>query len=116
MSGKDRRSLLSALEDHFLSNGYDATNKNLALRILFSRMERMPNEMLLETIRALSEIGAPDMTTLVPGSSTPMDSLHQVLGLLGEGRPASNPFKDTGMLLEALEHVANHFRHKGESG
>jgi len=27
-------------------------------------------------------------------------------------RTASNPFKDTGMLLEAIEHVSAHFRDK----
>ena len=59
---KDRRSLLGALKEHFLLNRYVAAsqaekNRNLALQILFNRMERMSDKMLLKTVRVLSEIG-----------------------------------------------------------
>jgi hypothetical protein len=92
-------------------------NKNLALRILLKRMERIPEIMRLEIIKKLDEIG-----TQVPAGRTPMDrpgsdpvkeagmlleALKQSVGLppsLGD-RPASNPVKETGELLEAVEHV-----------
>jgi hypothetical protein len=59
---KDRRSLLGALKEQFLLNRYAAAsqaekNRNLALQILFNRMERMSDKMLLKTVRVLSEIG-----------------------------------------------------------
>ena len=53
---KDRRSLLRALKEQFLLNRLVAAsqaekNRNLALQILFNRMERMSDKMLLETVR-----------------------------------------------------------------
>jgi hypothetical protein len=118
-----RNSLLAGLKEQLLK-GYVSTsqaenNRNQALRILSNRMARMPDDMLLNTIRELSEIGALDMTaateTLVPGGRTPLDSIQQEFGRLRGGsqpRPTSNPFKDAGDLLEALEHIARYFRDK----
>jgi hypothetical protein len=125
---KDRRPLLNALKEHFLLNrlvtaSQAENNRNLALRILFDRMERMSDSMLLKTFKVLSEAGAPDLTavtgTPVPRGRTPMVSIQQAFGLPGGGsqpslgdRSTSNPVKDTGLLLEAIEHVARHFRGK----
>jgi hypothetical protein len=95
-------------------------NKNLALRILFKRMERMPENMRLEIIKKLSEIG-----TQVPAGRTPMDrpgsnpvqeagmlleAIKQSVGLPGGG--SSNPVKEIGELLEALEHIGRYFKEK----
>jgi hypothetical protein len=53
---KDRGPLLGALKEQFLLNRLVAAsqaekNRNLALQILFNRMERMSDKMLLETVR-----------------------------------------------------------------
>ena len=99
------------------------SNKNLALRILFKRMERMPENMRLEIIKKLGEIG-----TQVPAGRIPMDRpasdpvkeagmLLEAIGLppsLGD-RPASNPVKQIGELLEALEHIARYFKERHAS-
>jgi hypothetical protein len=74
--------------------------------------------MLLKTIKVLSEMGALDLTALtgtpVPGGPTPMVSIQQVVELPRVGsQPASNPIKDTGMLLEAYEHLTAYLRGKG---
>ena len=68
-SDKDRRSLLCALKEQFLLNRLVAASqaentRNLGLQILFTRMERMSDKMLLRTLRVLSEIGARDLTAV----------------------------------------------------
>jgi hypothetical protein len=125
----DRRSLLNGLKEQFLSNRDVATskaenNRNQALRILFNRMDRMSDNGLLKTIKDLSEIGALDLTALtgirVLEGRPPKVSIQQAFGLsergsqpsLGE-RPASNPVKETGDLLEALELIKWHMESKG---
>jgi hypothetical protein len=119
---KDRRALVGALKEQFLINRLVAatqaeTNRNLGLQLLFNRMEHMSDKMLLKTIKVLSEMGALDLTALtgttVPGGRTPMVSIQQVVGPPGGGsQPASNPVKDTGMLLEAYEHFTSYLRGK----
>jgi hypothetical protein len=75
-------------------------------------MEHMSDKVLLKTIRKLGKSGALDLAIItgkpIPGKPSPVVSIQQVLGL--PGGPVSNPVKDTGMLLEAIEHVAGHFR------
>src|SRR6516164_6894558 len=114
---KDRKSLLNAVKEHFLLNRLVAASqaentRTLGLQILFNRMEHMPNKMLLKAVGKLGKSGALDLATItgkpIPGKPSPVVSLQQVLGL--PGGPVSNPVKDTGMLLEAIEHVAGHFR------
>jgi hypothetical protein len=119
-------SSFGALKEEFLLNRYVAAsqaenNRNRVLRILFSRIERMSDNMLFKT-RELSEIGALDMAAItgVPmpgGNRTSTISIQQAFGLPGGGsqptlgdRPASNPFKDGFLLLEALGHVQRYFR------
>jgi hypothetical protein len=125
---KDRRSLLGALKEQFLLNRLVAASqaentRNLGLQILFNRMEHMSDKLLLKTIRMLSEIGALDLTALtgtpVPGGRSFMVSIQQAFRLpevgsqpsLGD-RPASNPLKDAGMVLEAMEHITRHLQDK----
>jgi hypothetical protein len=95
---KDRRSLLSALKEQFLLNRFLAasqaeSNRNLALRILFNRMEHMSDNMLLKTIKELSEIGALDMSVVMgvqmSGNRSSTVSIQQAFGLPGGGsRPS----------------------------
>jgi len=86
-------------------------------------MEYMSDKVLLKAIRKLGKSGALDLATItggpIPRKPSPVVSLQQVFGLPGGGsqsslllgdRTSSNPVKDTGMLLEAIEHVAGHFR------
>ena len=89
---KDRRALVRALKEQFLINRLVAasqaeTNRNLALQILFNRMEHMSDKMLVKTIRVLGEIGALDLTALtgtpVPGGRSPMVSIQQAFRLPG---------------------------------
>jgi hypothetical protein len=92
---KDRGSLLSALREQFLLNRLVAASqaentRNLGLQILFSRMERMSDKMLLRTLRVLSEIGARDLmaVTGVPVSGgRPPHILHSAFW----GLPAFMP-------------------------
>ena len=83
----------------------------------------MSDKMRLKTLRELDKSGALDLATIteksIPRKPSPVVSLQQVFGLPGGGsqsslllgdRPVSNPVKDMGMLLEAIEHVAEHFR------
>jgi hypothetical protein len=95
---KDRRSLLSALKEQFLLNRFLAAsqaenNRNLALRILFNRMEQMSDAMLVKTIKELSEIGALDMSVVmgvqVPGNRSSTVSIQQAFGLPGGGSQPS---------------------------
>ena len=122
---KDRRYLLGALKEQFLLNRYVAAsqaekNRNLALQILFNRMERMSDKMLLKTIMVLSEIGARELTTVtgvpVSGGRTPMFSI-QIPG--GGSQPSSgnrstsNLVKHVAMLMEPCgQIVAAHLRGK----
>ena len=73
---KDRRPVLNAMRDQFRLNRMDASSqaendRDLALQILSIRMESMSDNMLLRTIRELSEIGALELAavagTPVPG-------------------------------------------------
>jgi hypothetical protein len=113
----DKDSLLSRVKDELLLHRHDATSeseskRNLALRILFNQMERMPDAMVPKAIGRLGEIGALEVTaateTLVPEHQTLMDAIQEALGHFRRGsQPSSgtsNPVKDTGLLLEAIEH------------
>ena len=125
---KDRKPLLNAVKEQFLLTRLVAASqaentRNLGLQILFNRMENMSDKTLLKTIRKLGKSGALDLATIteksIPRKPSPVVSLQQVFGLPGGAsqasllsgdRPVSNPVKETGMLLEAIEHVAEHFR------
>jgi hypothetical protein len=125
---KDRRPLLNAVKEQFLLNRLVAASqaentRNLGLQILRNRMDHMSDSMLLKTLKVLNEAGALDLTAIMgvqmPGGRPPMVSIQQAFRLPGGGslpslgdRPASNPVKDTGMLLEAIEHAAAFFREK----
>jgi hypothetical protein len=117
---KDRRSLVGALKEQlarYAAASQAENNRNIGLRILFNQMAHMPDDMLLETFKKLSEIGL-DMAALTGVPMPATISIKQALGLpaggpqssLG-GRTALNP-KDTGLLLEAIEHAAHFFRDK----
>src|SRR5262249_44243457 len=117
--------LLNTVKEQFILNRLVAASqaentRNLGLQILFNRMEYMSDKMLLKTIRKLDKGGALDLATItggpIPRKPSPIVSIHQ-FGLPGVGsqsllgdRTSSNPVKDTGMLLEAIEHVAGHYR------
>jgi hypothetical protein len=122
-------SLFGALKEEFLLNRYvsgsQAANiKNRGLQILFNRMERMSDNMLLKTIKELSEIGALDMAAItgipMPGENRiSTSSIQQAFELPGERlrsllgpHATSNPVKQTGEVLEALEHIERHFKER----
>jgi hypothetical protein len=111
-----------ALKEEFFLHKYiarlQAENiKNRWLQILLNRMGRMSDTMLLETIRELSGSGALEMAAII-GISLPGENLISTISIQqpGEGlqsslghRATSNPFKETGELLEALEHIGRYF-------
>ena len=122
---KDRRGLLGALKEQFLLNRLVAAsqaekNRNLALQILFNRMERMSDKMLLKTIMVLSEIGARELTTVtgipVSGGRTPMFSIQipggGSQGSLGD-RSTSNLVKRTAILPLLRDKAPHHIEQKG---
>jgi hypothetical protein len=115
-------SSFGALKEEFLLNRYiaglqAATIKNRGLQILFNRMERMPDNMLLKTIalEMAAIIGIP-----MPGENRISTiSIQQAFGLPGEGlqsslghRATSNPVKKIGELLESMEHIERYFRER----
>jgi hypothetical protein len=120
-------SSFGALKEKFLFHRYitglQAEDiKNRWLQILLNRMGRMSDTTQLKTIRELSESGALEMAAII-GIPMPREnlistiSISQALGVPGEGlqsslgdRATSNPFKETGELLEAIEHVQRYFR------
>jgi len=130
---KDRKPLIDALKEQFLLTRYNAANQSekvrqLGFELLFERMQHMSDNMLLRTLRELSEMGVIDLqsiTGIATGArGAPLVNMQQIFGHGGIGtrddlrfgsssNTESNPIKDTGLLLEALEHVANHFRDKG---
>ena len=118
-------SSFGALKEEFLLHKYiaglQAENiKNRWLQILFNRMGRMSDNMLLKTIRELSESGALEMAAIIgipmPGENLISSISIPQFGLPGEGlqsslghRATSNPVKEIGELLEAIEHVERYF-------
>jgi hypothetical protein len=120
-------SSFGALKEDFLFHRYitglHAENiKNRWLQILLNRMGRMSDTPLLKTIRELSESGALEMAAIIgipmPGENLISTiSIPQAFGVPGEGlqsslgdRATCNPVKETGELLEAIEHIERHFR------
>lgn len=126
---KDRRALLNAVKEQFLLNrlvsASQAENtRGLGLQILRNRMEHMSDNMLVKTIKQLSKMGETDLAAIaggpIPGRSSPMVSIQQAFGLPGgsapvslEGLGTSNPVKDVGMILEAVEQASAYLRAKG---
>jgi hypothetical protein len=117
---KDRSVLIKALRDRFLIARYDSAalvekNRLAASEILIGRMPKMSDNMLIKTIETLSQVGAVDMTSITGSGKSPLNAVQQNLGIPSQGGRVSikgNPVKDTGQLLEALEHIAAHFREK----
>jgi hypothetical protein len=125
---QDRKQLVNALKDQFLLSRYNNATQSeksryLGLSILFERMHKMSDNMLLKTIRELAEMGVIDLQSItgpIGGKSGSLVNINQAFGLGGGLRdplklgPSSNtetnPIKDTGNLLEALEHIASHFK------
>jgi hypothetical protein len=119
---RDRSVLIKALREQFLTLRYDAAglverDRLAALEILFERMPDMSDSMLLKTVQVLSDIGAVDMTPIIgPSKTTPPFIFQQNMGGYGQSAAGisseNNPVKNTGHLLEALEHLSNYFRGK----
>jgi hypothetical protein len=115
-------SSFGALKEEFLLNRYivglQAENiKHRWLQILFNRMERMSDEMLLKTIRELSESGALEMAAIIGipmpgGNRISTISIQQAFGRPGEGPQSSSghPIKKIGDMLEAFEHIESYFK------
>jgi hypothetical protein len=118
-------SSFGALKEEFLLNRYiaalQAENiKNRGLQILFNRMERMSDNILLKTVRELSKSGALEMAAIIGipkpgGDRISTNSIQQAFGLSGEGlqsscRATSNPVKRLGDVLEAIEHLQRYFK------
>jgi hypothetical protein len=102
-------SSFGALREKFLLSKYiaglQAENiKTRGLQILFNRMERMSDNMLLKTIRELSESGALEMAPMPGGNRISTVSIQEAFRL----PPTS--VKKIVELLEAIEHVERYFR------
>jgi len=138
---QDRRALVSALRDQFLMNRLVASSKVEAIRdhslnVLFGRVDKMSDPMLMRLVEKLSSMGALDLETFMGGGGgggpggggpmgnrsgpPPMVSIQQAFGLPPNALPSSleasgstNPVKETGMLIEAVEHAARYLRDKG---
>lgn len=116
---KDRSVLIKALRDQFLMTRFSAaveTEKSrvLALEVLSNRMASMSDGMLFRAIELLAQIGVEDLTIMTKGAPGSI-ALQQNNISMNEGAGISqtgNPLKETGELLEALEHIARHFRGK----
>ena len=121
---RDRSVFIKALKEQFLIKRLDASglvekNRLAALEVLINRLDGMSDSVLLRTIETLSKIGAVDMEAITGSGrvSHPLIAVQQNSGLLSQGGRVNiegNPVKDTGQLLESLEHLANYFRGKTE--
>jgi hypothetical protein len=116
-ANKDRSVLIKALREQFLitrqNSAVEMEKARLkALEVLVDRMDKMSEPMLLKTIASLSDIGGLDLTLLTKNNNVgPMINLQQNVGISMESKNLEgNPIKNTGELLESLEHIANHFR------
>jgi hypothetical protein len=117
-----RSSLLNALKEKLLkahvSTAPAENNRIQAVRILSNQMARMPDDMLLKTIREVSKVAALDMTaeTDALAAEGPMAAIQKIFCLLRESSqppledsPASL-YKEGFLLLEAIEHVERYFK------
>jgi hypothetical protein len=121
---RDRSVFIKAVRDQFLMTRYHSSVKVedtrlRALDILISRMDTMSDNMLMRLVENLSGAGARDLELIIGGSSAkagPLFALQQnISSSIGQSdrmSPGSNPVKDTGELLESLEHIAAYFREK----
>ena len=125
---KDRSALVGALRDQFLLNRLVASSKVEAIRdhslnVLFGRVDKMSDSMLIKIIEVLSEGGGPDLAAIMGvqmrGEGTPIVSIQQAFGLPGGGsqsslggRTASNPVQDPEDLVEAVERARAYLRGK----
>jgi len=113
---KDRTVLIKAFRDQFLAMRSNAAveiekGRLKAIEVLIDRMPRMTDMQLLKTIQSLSEITAVDLIAATKTGPGPLVNVQQNLGIsMTQG--GSNPVRQTGELLEAIEHIANHFRNK----
>jgi hypothetical protein len=113
---KDRAILIKAMRDQFVLTRNNAAlevekNRLLALDILVTRMAKMSDNMLIRVIEMLSSIGAVDLEAITNGPSPLVTMQQNNLGI-ALGKDGSNPVRDTGELLECLEHLGTHFRNK----
>ena len=104
--------------NRYVSGSQTENIKNRGLQILFNRMERMSDNMLLKTIRELSGSRALEMAAII-GIPLPGENLISTISIRqpGEGlqsslghHATSNPVKKIGELLEAMEHIQRHFK------
>jgi hypothetical protein len=125
---KDRSALVGALRDQFLLNRLVASSKVEAIRdhslnVLFGRVDKMSDSMLIKIIEVLSEGGGPDLAAIMgvqmPGKPPPIVSIQQAFGFAGGGsqsslggRTVSNPVQDPGDLVEAVERARAYLRGK----
>jgi len=125
---KDRSALVGALRDQFLLNRLVASSKVEAIRdhslnVLSGRVDKMSDNMLVKTVKVLSEAGEPDLTAIMgvqrPRERTPIVTIQQAFGFPGAGsqsslggRTASNPIQDPGDLVEAVKHARAYLRGK----
>jgi len=125
---KDRSALVGALRDQFLLNRLVASSKVEAIRdhslnVLFGRVDKMSDSMLIKIIEVLSEGGGPDLAAIMgvqmPGKPPPIVSIQQAFGFAGGGsqssfggRTVSNPIQDPGDLVEAVERARAYLRGK----
>lgn len=115
---KDRSVLIKALRDQFLLTRFNAaveTEKSriLAMEVLSNRIPSMSDGALFRAIELLAQIGIEDLTLMTKGAPGSLIALQQNISMNEGGiSQTGNPLKETGELLEALEHIARHFRGK----
>ncbi len=123
----NRQELLNVLRDQFLINRHGAAARaedarTLAIEVLFNRIPHMSENMLVRVIDTLAQAGAIDMQAIMGAlpDRGPMPSLtqqfataggQQLAGNLG-GNAENNPVRQTGQVLEAIEHISNYLKTK----
>ena len=123
----NRQSLVEGLRDQFLANRHLAASKVEEARvhatgILITRMESMSDSMLLRTIETLAKTSDKDLEALfgLGNKGAPMFSFVQNNGApqqpalpVGDGGTSgTNPVRQTGQVLEAIEHLSKFFANR----
>jgi hypothetical protein len=109
--------------NRFVASSKVEAIRDHSLNVLFGRLDKMSDSMLVKTVKVLSEGGEADLTAIMGvqmrGKSSPTVSIQQAFGFSGGGsqsslggRTVSNPVQDTGYLQEAVERARAYLRGK----
>jgi hypothetical protein len=128
----DRQELVNVLRDQFLLKRHETAARSeearySAIEMLIAKMPDMSENMLLRVIDTLAKVGEIDVQAIagiLPGGKGPLFAFNQIIGGQPPSQPAlqskspsnGNPVQNTGLVLEALEHLSSYLKMKTIDG